>query len=600
MSSHSLIILLFLFSMANVSVAGPSISGKAVNNGPLTESERSFLLRHWPDSLPPKGLSPQETVPHGSILEASLHPQDCGSCHKLQFDDWSTSLHSRSMGPGVLGQLVDMVKTDPATTAMCWRCHTPLAEQQSLLPGESNGATTWKNNPVFDRKLQHQGLVCAGCHVRNNQRFGPPRKGTPEITGKIDKHLPHNGFIAETAFSKSEFCSGCHQFGPDDYRLNGKLIENTYNEWLASEYPEKGIQCQDCHMQDRRHLWRGIHDPEMVKKGVSISVEPVRTTSQAGASVEATITVANTGTGHYFPTYLTPKVFIRAYLLDNNGKVLETTVQEAIIGREVDLGLTEELYDTRIPPGDSLSVLYKEQLPQDGLSMKVEIVVEPDHFYERFYESVLEGNDKGPGRELLEQALEDTRDSAFDIYKQVFPLSEIAVVNEEPKHSSKDIKTENYVSRTIRNQQGFEKNAGGNAVHLDWNDKVIDWYDYEEGVALASETGKPLLFIIYAQWCPTCHAYKKIFAEPSIVAMSKKFIMVRADFDRRQDLSSKYNLDGEYVPRTFVLTPVGKVMQGLYPKAKRPRFFLSASDSGDLLSLMERALLAESHQLRGD
>lgn len=579
-------ILVLIFGMFR-----PSTAEESSRDTQLTKAEKYFLQQHWPNSIPPQGKPPRSF----SQLEASLDPQACGSCHQQQFDDWRTSLHSQTMGPGVLGQLVDMVKTDPATTAMCWRCHTPLMAQQSVLPGESAEAVTWKNNPVFDRKLQHQGLVCAGCHVRNNQRFGPPRKSTPEITGKIDKHLPHNGFIAETAFSKSAFCSGCHQFGPDDYSLNGKPIENTYNEWLASEYSEKGVQCQDCHMPGRRHLWRGIHDPDTVKKGVSISVDPVRKISRSGELVEATIIVANTGTGHYFPTYLTPKVFIRAYLMDNRGEILDETVQEAIIGREVDLGLTEELYDTRIPSGDSLSVLYKEQLPQNGLSMKVEVVVEPDHFYERFYESVLEGKEKGPGRELLEHALEDARNSVFRIYEQVFLLSEIVSVKEN-KLAIKDPKEDEIELNTVKKQQKSANDPGTNSGYLDWNDKAIDWYEYEEGMALASETGKPLLFIIFAQWCPTCHAYKKIFAEQSIVELSKKFIMVRTDFDERQDLSVKYNVDGEYVPRTFLMVPDGKIMQSIYPRSKQPKFFLSANNPRGFLELMQAALLENIKQ----
>ena len=68
----------------------------------------------------------------------------------------------------------------------------------------------------------------------------------------------------------SEFCQSCHQFAPDGLALNGKLLENTYAEWKASRFAREGVQCQDCHMPDRRHLWRGIHDPAMVRSGLTI------------------------------------------------------------------------------------------------------------------------------------------------------------------------------------------------------------------------------------------------------------------------------------------------------------------------------------------
>ena len=35
------------------------------------------------------------------------------------------------------------------------------------------------------------------------------------------------GFTESVAFQGAEFCKSCHQFNPDDFALNGKLIENT-------------------------------------------------------------------------------------------------------------------------------------------------------------------------------------------------------------------------------------------------------------------------------------------------------------------------------------------------------------------------------------
>jgi len=381
----------------------------------LMPSEEAFLQRHWPDVIPLQGEVPADY----SVLERSLLPEQCGRCHPQQWRDWRTSRHSQAMGPGIYGQLVDMVGTDPATARICWSCHTPLAEQQERLwSGDA-----WIMNPQFDAALQHDGLVCAACHVRQRQLYGPVRSSTPGVTGKIGQGLPHNGFSAETAFSKSAFCRGCHQFGPDDYRLNGKLIENTYNEWKESRYPAQGVQCQSCHMPRRRHLWRGIHDPDMVKQGVTITVDLPDAELHLNGVLAAAITIKNTGTGHYFPTYLTPKVFVRARLIDAAGNPIEGTAQEAIIGREATLDLSQELYDTRIPPGDLVAIEYQQLVTQKNLSLRVEVVVEPDHFYARFYRSVLKnGTPSAKGRALLEQALKDAEQSSFSIYEAVRPL----------------------------------------------------------------------------------------------------------------------------------------------------------------------------------
>jgi len=62
---------------------------------------------------------------------------------------------------------------------------------------------------------------------------------------------------------------------PDGFALNGKLLQSTYDEWKASRFARQGVQCQDCHMPDRRHRWRGIHDADMVRSGLTITADGV-------------------------------------------------------------------------------------------------------------------------------------------------------------------------------------------------------------------------------------------------------------------------------------------------------------------------------------
>jgi hypothetical protein len=387
----------------------------------LSKQEASFLLKHWSGTtIPLQGTAPSKF----SDLERSLDPADCGQCHPKQYQDWKTTIHSQAMGPGILGQLVEMVQSDPATTQMCWGCHTPLAEQQELLLDKNS---QWIENTHFDAALLQKGLVCAACHVRNHQRFGPPRQSAPTISGRIDEQgLPHNGFTANSAFSKSEFCKNCHQFSPDGFSLNGKLIENTYNEWLESDFAKKGIHCQNCHMPDRRHLWRGIHDPGMVKSGVSIDVKLLKQKLTIGDEIKATITIKNTGVGHYFPTYLTPKIFVVGQLIDHLGKPVAGSYSEAIIGRGVPLDLSQELYDTRIAPGDFTSIIYTHVLTESRLNLKIAVTVYPDHFYARFYQSMLDNNSAGKGRALIEEAYKAASNSQFVIYEKLLPLDIVA------------------------------------------------------------------------------------------------------------------------------------------------------------------------------
>ncbi|MEK7837432.1 MAG: multiheme c-type cytochrome, partial [candidate division NC10 bacterium] len=95
-----------------------------------------------------------------------------GVCHPAQLADWKTSLHAGAMGPGVAGQLVEMARSDPETARECLSCHAPLAEQQPVIAGPKGLVA----NPRFDPALHRVGLVCAACHVRRHERFGPPRR----------------------------------------------------------------------------------------------------------------------------------------------------------------------------------------------------------------------------------------------------------------------------------------------------------------------------------------------------------------------------------------------------------------------------------------
>ena len=407
--------LLSLFFCFGLLLSGLSGCDKApqpagdYHQAPRKDQVESFLEEYWDRPLRAQGAPPA----HFSSLEAALDPRSCGTCHAAQFNEWKQSLHSQAMGPGILGQLVD---TSPDATEEhqdCIRCHAPLKEQSdslvaSLARGRDRSSHPAKNAGPL---LHEQGLVCAACHVRGYQRYGPPRKdgSTPDATAR----LPHDGWISSIAFEDSRFCAACHQFNKDELALNGKLLENTYEEWKASRYAQEGRTCQSCHMPDRRHLWRGIHDPEMVRDGVTINATEAKL--EAG-SVAATLIIKNTGTGHYFPTYVTPRVVVESYQENVRGATLEGTRREYIIGRQVDLDLNKELADTRIAPDEHAVYHYQAPLKTEAVTLVFHVRVEPDAFYTGFSRSLLEGKQAGKGERLINKALENSQASQFTIY----------------------------------------------------------------------------------------------------------------------------------------------------------------------------------------
>jgi hypothetical protein len=381
---------------------------------PLSPVEEEFLERHWRTPIAPQGEAPASFAP----LERSLAPRDCGACHPTQYEDWRSSIHARSLGPGVAGQLVEMARRDPAGARACLVCHAPLAEQSPL----TRGAAGLEANPGFEAALQREGIVCASCHVRQHQRFGPPPR--PDAQGRHvpREQLPHNGATYSSAYLRAEFCAACHQFGPGGPSLNRKPLENTYEEWRGSPAARRGLQCQDCHMPDRRHRWRGIHDPEMVTSGVRVSLALERPRYRLGQRLRATVTVASVNVGHYFPTYVTPQVVVRALLVGPDGEPVGNSAREGIIGRQVPLDLSREIADTRVPPGGRFVLRYDRTLDRPGLTLRVTVTVYPDHFYTGFFETLLETG-AGAGEAEIREALAATRRSAFPIFARDVPLT---------------------------------------------------------------------------------------------------------------------------------------------------------------------------------
>jgi len=321
------------------------------------------------------------------------------------------------MGPGVAGQLAEMMTSAPADALGCHACHAPLAEQRPLLGSDAKHAP----NSAFDPALRAHGLVCAGCHVRAHERFGPPRRDGSLANSGPREGLPHGGVTRTPAFLAAEFCRGCHQFTGNGFALNGKLLENTYEEWKASRFARERVQCQDCHMPDRRHLWRGIHDPEMVRSGLEITARLDGAGIRRGGAVTATLKMTSTRVGHAFPTYVTPRVILRGELVDETGAAIAGSRVQRIVAREVALDLSREVSDTRLAPGRSVTLRYARRVDRDGLRLRFTVVVEPDAFYTQFFETLL-AQGAGAGTAQIREALEASRRSPFTVFEQLLPL----------------------------------------------------------------------------------------------------------------------------------------------------------------------------------
>jgi len=366
--------------------------------------------------------NPQATAgpaPHDwSALESNLHPEACAQCHSEQFDVWKNSLHAHAYSPGMIGQFPAMGADEGNS---CLVCHAPLTEQRYSDEHDMNQSLALKlthpegfnRNADMDKTalpLRHTGVSCAVCHVRGWQRFGPPPKDSGAVGHQ--QTAAHGGFTATREFEQSQFCASCHQF-PDYMAINGKPLENTLTEWKQSSFSKQGITCQQCHMPERSHEFRGIHDPDMVKKGLTFHLSQHKNS--------AIFTMTSTWIGHAFPTYVTPKVVVRATAIDVSGKELRSWQWDIIREVAYDNGW-KEVRDTRLMPGERREFI-ADPLPAKTSLVRYQVSVIPDYFYKGIYQSLLADHMAEIARTHISHAVDRADKDDYLLYDKTIHIS---------------------------------------------------------------------------------------------------------------------------------------------------------------------------------
>ncbi len=124
---------------------------------------------------------------------------------------------------------------------------------------------------------------------------------------------------------------------------------------------------------------------------------------------------------------------------------------------------------------------------------------------------------------------------------------------------------------------------------LDWNDDSVEWLRYDAGLEVAAAEGKPILAVVYADWCHHCKQYGRNFYEASVLEKTESYVMVRVNQDREPATSRLLAPDGDYLPRTLLLTSSGEI-QDVAAAPSRFRYFYDYRDPAQLVSALERGL----------
>jgi thiol-disulfide isomerase/thioredoxin len=128
------------------------------------------------------------------------------------------------------------------------------------------------------------------------------------------------------------------------------------------------------------------------------------------------------------------------------------------------------------------------------------------------------------------------------------------------------------------------------ASGVEWQGNV-KWHTWNEGLSIAAKESKPIMVLVYADWCPHCRALGPVFADPEIEALATHLVMVRQNHDEDPSWLQPYNEKyGGYVPRIFFFDSTGKIRADLTSGHPRYPFFYAAEASDLLKQSMRRAI----------
>ncbi|MGC2517879.1 MAG: multiheme c-type cytochrome [Burkholderiales bacterium] len=329
---------------------------------------------------------PIDTKDLPASLDA-LRAGDCAVCHREFYEEWKTSIHSQAWVDPYFQ--VDW-KFDGAQQ-VCKNCHIPLDRQQEHQVLGFRDTEKWKpilaDNPDFDPGLQHEGVTCAACHLKDGKILGP--YGDAQAPHPVKKLADNNEICLRChvvqgarwdTFYRFPPCGTAAEIEAGEGRWQGRSGEMTVRN--VSE-----LGCVQCHMPvverplveggrvrtGRRHQWRGGHDPAMVKQGLDVRLAEIG--ADAADRRAFVLTLTNVGAAHYLPTGTPDRhLTVQLRVLDREGHVLEEedhTLKRTTLWRP----FIVDLWDTRLPPRQPRTFRIEFPVAREPMPAAVEAVV---------------------------------------------------------------------------------------------------------------------------------------------------------------------------------------------------------------------------------
>jgi hypothetical protein len=220
----------------------------------------------------------------------------CKECHSEIYEQWSRSLHSRSLigtgrtiggmkgmiTAGLMGTFTksgvkDVRDVKVAHLNFCFKCHLPqiidatdeVAQRLAKAIVDGDRATLAKVN-----------INCLICHnkkaIIHKWQDGEPEAGV--IYATKDVLHPDNVYKKVKKgpiHAEAVMCGQCHGTGPNLEFPQPSQCGTAYGSYLHSYIPAGGTEtCQECHMKKGGgHTFPGFRDPAMEKAALDVSFE---------------------------------------------------------------------------------------------------------------------------------------------------------------------------------------------------------------------------------------------------------------------------------------------------------------------------------------
>jgi uncharacterized protein YyaL (SSP411 family) len=96
-----------------------------------------------------------------------------------------------------------------------------------------------------------------------------------------------------------------------------------------------------------------------------------------------------------------------------------------------------------------------------------------------------------------------------------------------------------------------------------FRDAAISWReDHDRALADAAKAGKPVVLVLYAEWCGWC---KKLFGEslqdPRVTRLRDRFVWVKVNSNQETEYKTRYGQNG--FPMIVMIRPDGSIYRKL-------------------------------------